>query len=99
MLSVRASWSDSIAVVQQPGLLPNSSLIFTIVTQDLQEGELLLLRNSARDGKKGDKLNKRWLGPYRVDAVLGKGLYQLANPNTGRVLKKAVNGCRYANKD
>ena len=49
--------------------------------QDLQ-GELVLLCNSARDGRKGDKLNKRWLGPYRVDEVLEKGLYRLANPNT-----------------
>ena len=55
----------------------------------------MLLRNSARDSRKGDKLNKRWLGPYRVEEVLGKGVYLLANPNTGRVLKKAVNGCRY----
>ena len=77
-------------------ILINSNFI---VTQDLQEGELVLLRNSARDGRKGDKLNKRWLGPYTVDEVLGKGLYRLANPNTGRVLKKAVNGCRYVNKD
>jgi len=50
----------------------------------------VLLRNSVRDGRKGDKLNKRWLGPYKVEEVLGKGVYQLANPNTGRVLKKAV---------
>ena len=55
----------------------------------------MLLRNSVRDGRKGDKLNKRWLGPYKVEEVLGKGVYQLTNPNTGRVLKKAVNGCRY----
>ena len=63
--------------------------------QDLELGTLVLLRNSVRDGRKGDKLNKRWLGPYKVEEVLGKGVYQLTNPNTGRVLKKAVNGCRY----
>ena len=54
------------------------------------------LRNSARDGRKGDKLSKRWLGPYKVSEVLGKGLYRLANPKTGQVLKKAYNRCRYA---
>ena len=42
-------------------------------------GALVLLRNSARDSRKGDKLNKRWLGPYRVEEVLGKGVYLLAN--------------------
>ena len=35
------------------------------------------LRNSARDGRKGDKLSKQWLGPYKVSEVLGKGLYRL----------------------
>ena len=56
---------------------------------------MVLLRNSARDGRKGDKLAQRWLGPYRVEEAIGKGLYRLANPTTGRVLKKAFNGCRY----
>ena len=54
----------------------------------------MLLRNSARDGRKGDKLAKRWLGPYKVEEAIGKGLYRLAKP-TGRVLKKTFNGCRY----
>ncbi len=55
----------------------------------------MLLRNSARDDRKGDKLAQHWLGPYRVKEAIGKGLYRLANPTTGRVLKKAFNGCRY----
>ena len=55
----------------------------------------MLLRNSARDSRKGDKLTKRWLGPYRVEEAIGKGLYRLANPTTGRMLKKTFNGCRY----
>ena len=54
----------------------------------------MLLRKSARDGRKGDKLAKRWLGPYKVEEAIGKGLYRLAKP-TGRVLKKTFNGCRY----
>ena len=29
-------------------------------------GLLVLLRNSARDGRKGDKMSKRLLGPYRL---------------------------------
>ena len=27
------------------------------------------------DGRKGGKLAQRWLGPYRVKVVVGKGLY------------------------
>lgn len=38
-------------------------------------GALVLLRNSARDGRKGDKLAKRWLGSYRVNEHVGKGVY------------------------
>ena len=35
----------------------------------------MLLRNSPRDGRNGDKLNKRRLGPYRAEEVLGKEGY------------------------
>jgi hypothetical protein len=55
----------------------------------------VLLRNSAKDGRKGDKLVKRWLGPYRVTMHIKNGVYRLENPTTGRVLKKTVNSCRY----
>ena len=34
------------------------------ILKDLGEGTLVWLRNSARDGRKGYKLSKRWLGPY-----------------------------------
>ena len=36
----------------------------------------------------------RWLGPYEVQKVLKKGLYQLFNPTTSAILKKLVNQCR-----
>ena len=62
--------------------------------QELQPGALVLLRNNARDGRKGDKLVKRWLGPYRITEHIGKGVYRLSNPATGRALKKTFNGCR-----
>ena len=58
-------------------------------------GNMVLLRNSARDGKKGEKLAARWLGPYKVKENLGKGVYRLINPASGLVLKKTVNRCRY----
>ena len=36
----------------------------------------------------------RWLGPYKIHADLGKGVYRIANAETGLVLKAAVNQCR-----
>jgi hypothetical protein len=53
-----------------------------------------LLKNSARETKKGDKLKPRWNGPYLVHADLGKGVYRLYNPKTGKTLKNAVNVSR-----
>ncbi len=48
---------------------------------------LVLLRNSACDGRKGDKLVKRWLGPYKIDELVGKG--KLRNVDD-RLLKKPL---------
>ena len=44
-----------------------------------------LLCNSKKDGRKGDKLVKHWLGPYQVEEVLGKalGVHMLCNPSRG----------------
>ena len=61
---------------------------------ELNPGVLVLLRNSKKDGRKGDKLVKRWLGPYQVEEVLGKGVYKLSNPTSGKTLRNAVNGSR-----
>ncbi len=55
---------------------------------------MVLLRNSARDTKKGDKLIQRWLGPYRIMEDIGKGQYVLKNAASGKTLKKAFNRCR-----
>ena len=61
--------------------------------QLLECGTKVLLRNAQRDGRKGGKFQKRWLGPYVIKKYLGKGVYKIANRVTGRVLKKAVNVC------
>ena len=55
---------------------------------------MVLLRNSAQDGRKGGKLQQRWLGPYEIAEFVGKGVYKLINPKSGRILKKEVNICR-----
>lgn len=57
----------------------------------LDVGTKVLLRNSKRDSKKGDsRMKPKWVGPYMIDASLGKGRYRIKNPSTGYVLKKAV---------
>ena len=66
----------------------------SIMHQELQVGTLVLLRNSAKDGRKGDKLAKRWLGPYIIEECVGKGVYRLSNHATGRILRKVYNGSR-----
>ena len=60
----------------------------------LKPGTLVLLRNSARDGRKGDKFQACYLGPYEIAKHLGKNVFRLRNPTTGLLLKKSVNACR-----
>ena len=45
----------------------------------LKPGSLVLLRNSARDGRKGDKFQARYLGPYEI----AKQCFQTAQPHNG----------------
>ena len=65
-----------------------------MLLQNLKPGSLVLLRNSARDGRKGDKFQARYLGPYEIVEHLGKNVFKLRNPATGLILKKSVNACR-----
>ena len=55
---------------------------------------MVLLRSSARDERKGGKLQQRWLGPYVIAKFVGEGVYKITNPKTGWTLKKRVNVCR-----
>ena len=69
---------------------------FTIMSLNRNDvGCLVILSNSHKDQRKGDKLVKRFLGPYFVEEYLGKGVYRLNNPGTGKVFKKCVNVCRF----
>ena len=49
-----------------------------------------MIHRSCNHSRKGDKLTQRWLGPYRIEEHIGNGVYRLANPVTGRLLKKAI---------
>lgn len=65
-----------------------------LLLQKLKPGTLVLLRNSARDGRKGDKFRLRYLGPYEIVKDLGRGVMRLRNPTTGLLLKKTYNASR-----
>lgn len=70
------------------------AILIMIHAQELEVGTLVLLRNSAKDGRKGDKLAKWWLGPYTVEECVGKGVYRLSILASGRILRKTYNRCR-----
>lgn len=55
---------------------------------------MVLLRNSKRDSKMGDKMTNKWLGPYEIAEVKNKGNYRLRNPSTNNILAKMVNASR-----
>ena len=56
-------------------------------------GDLVLQYESARVGTHTGKLQSKWTGPYRVDAVVGKGVYRLTQL-TGESLDKPINARR-----
>ena len=55
---------------------------------------MVLLRNSRRDSKKGDKMKPKWLGPYIIVESLGKSRYRLKNPHNNNILKNSVYSVR-----
>ena len=60
----------------------------------MKPGTLVLLRNSAMDGRKGDKLRMRYHGQFEIFKDLGKGVFKLRNSTTGILLKKTQNSSR-----
>lgn len=51
----------------------------------------VLKKDFLRSKRKGGKFDPKWLGPYRISKVLGKGLYSLTHCHGGRDVKR-VNG-------
>ena len=73
-----------------------SSQLLTFVAllpQKLKPGSLVLLRNSARDGRKGDKFQAWYLGPYKTVGTVREERFQTAQPATCLLLIKSVNAC------
>ena len=83
-----------------PTLYKSSNLSFQLLTfvallpQKLKPGSLVLLRNSARDGRKGDKFQAWYLGPYKTVGTVREERFQTAQPATDLLLIKSVNACR-----
>lgn len=73
---------------------PCKVILYFTLPQEMNVGSSVLLRNSKRDTKKGDKMQPKWLGPYVIVSSLGKGVYQIKNQSTDLVLKKAVHSAR-----
>ena len=65
-----------------------------LLPQKLKPGSLVLLRNSTRDGRKGDKFQARYLGPYKTAGTLQEERFQTVQPATRLLLIKSVNVCR-----
>ena len=79
---------------QDVSIQKNCYTLSLFCMQEFQAGALVLLQNSKRDTKKGDKMQQKWLGPYTVVASLGNGLYRIQNKATERILKRAVHCAR-----
>ena len=56
-----------------------SLLDFIISIQILKPGTMVLLRSSARDERKGGKLQQRWLGPYVIAEFVGEGVHKITS--------------------
>ena len=82
-----------------PTLYKSSNLSFQWLTfvallpQKLKPGSLVLLRNSTRDGRKGDKFQAWYLGPYKTVGTVREERFQTAQPATCLLLIKSVNAC------
>ena len=47
----------------------------------------MLVKNSKKDSKKGDKQMKNWTGPFRILEDLGKGAYRLGDKDDSSQVK------------
>ncbi|XP_069109495.1 uncharacterized protein [Argopecten irradians] len=45
--------------------------------QDLHIGDMVLVKNTRRINRKGDKIMSKWVGPYTIGECFGKGVYRL----------------------
>lgn len=60
--------------------------------QHFKVGSKVLLKNMKHSHRMGGKLDKKWEGPYTVNAKLSKGRYELRSGH-GIILKKLYSSC------
>lgn len=54
-------------------------------------GTVVLKKDFSRKKRKGGKLDEKWLGPFTIIGVLGRGLYRLQAVNSTEIIPR-VNG-------
>ena len=62
-------------------------------TQTFAVGEKVLVENTAQKQRKGGKLKDKWLGPYRINREICKGVYALESMD-GKLMKQSCNVSR-----
>ena len=75
-------------------LSPQLLTFVALLPQKLKPGSLVLLQNSTREGRKGDKFQAWYLGPYETAGTLQEERFQTAQPATRLLLIKSINVCR-----
>ena len=53
-------------------------------------GAKMLMKDHKRRKRKGGKMDPKWLGPYLITQVLGKGLYALRDLRTNQQVEVAL---------
>ncbi len=61
--------------------------------QTFSVGEKVLVENTRQKQRKGGKLADKWLGPYRINREISKGVYGLENID-GKLMKQSCNTSR-----
>ena len=55
-------------------------------------GSIVLKKDFTRRKRKGGKMDEKWVGPYRIVSVLGRGLYRLVEVSDPTKIITRVNG-------
>jgi hypothetical protein len=63
------------------------------VNEEFKVNDKVLVHQTQHQHNMSMKLADKWIGPYFIHAVLGKGVYKLRNLE-GRKVKNPVNGTR-----
>lgn len=67
----------------------HSSITFFYFMQHFKKGDLVMMKNARKEGRKGGKMEPPWSGPYEIYDVHESGLYTLKNKH-GKLLKKKI---------